>query len=71
MTAEIFGPDLVIVAIVAVVVLFAGNRLPRLARNLGEAEREFRKSQHEAETEPARNPGTPPTGPPTQPDESV
>jgi sec-independent protein translocase protein TatA len=36
------GPDLIIV-LVLVLVLFGGAQLPKLARNLGEAQREFKK----------------------------
>jgi sec-independent protein translocase protein TatA len=43
MLAEIFGPDLLIVLIVVVVVLFGGAAIPRLARNLGSAQSEFKK----------------------------
>jgi len=43
MLADIFGPDLLIVLIVLVVVLFGGAAIPKLARNLGSAKREFEK----------------------------
>ncbi len=43
MLADIFGPDLLIVAIVLVVVLFGGAAIPKLARNLGSAKNEFEK----------------------------
>jgi TatA/E family protein of Tat protein translocase len=39
-----------IVVVLAVVVLFGASRLPKLARNLGEAGREFRKAHDEANT---------------------
>jgi sec-independent protein translocase protein TatA len=45
----------ILVVVLAVVVLFGASRLPTLARNLGEAGREFRKAHDEA------NPDTPPT----------
>ena len=38
-----------IVILIAVVVLFGGSQLPKLAKNTGEALREFRKSHSEAE----------------------
>jgi TatA/E family protein of Tat protein translocase len=48
--ATIFsGMDDMIVILIAVVVLFGGTQLPKLARNTGEALREFRKSHSEAE----------------------
>jgi sec-independent protein translocase protein TatA len=37
-----------LVVVLAVVVLFGASRLPKLARNLGEAGREFRKAHDEA-----------------------
>ncbi len=49
MLASIFsGYDDLIVIVVAVVVLFGGTQLPRLARNAGEAMREFHKAHSEA-----------------------
>jgi sec-independent protein translocase protein TatA len=48
MLAEIIGPDLVIVVIVvAIVVLFGGSKLPKIARNLGSAKSEFEKGVRE------------------------
>ena len=50
MVATIFsGSDDLIVILVAVVVLFGGSQLPKLARNTGDALREFRKAKTEAE----------------------
>jgi Sec-independent protein translocase protein TatA len=43
MLADIFGPDLLIVAIILVVLLFGGAAIPKLARNLGSAKTEFEK----------------------------
>ena len=42
MLGEIFGLDGVIVIIVAVVVLFGGTQIPKLARSLGSAQKEFK-----------------------------
>ena len=36
------GPDLVVLLVV-VLVLFGGSQLPKLARNLGQAQKEFKK----------------------------
>ncbi len=47
MIANILGSDTLIVLIVAVVVLFGGSQLPKLAKNVGSAGREFRKAQAE------------------------
>ena len=44
MLADIFGPDLLIVAIVLVVLLFGGAAIPKLARNLGSAKNEFERA---------------------------
>jgi sec-independent protein translocase protein TatA len=65
MLAEIFGPDLLIVLIVVVVVLFGGAAIPKLARNLGAAQSEFKKGLAESKNEAATtNPGEekPPAG---------
>jgi sec-independent protein translocase protein TatA len=43
MLAEIFGMDGVVVLVVLVVVLFGGSQIPKLARSLGSARREFKK----------------------------
>jgi sec-independent protein translocase protein TatA len=49
--ANILGPDLIIVLVIAVVLLFGAGQLPKLARSVGEASKEFKKSQQEAEEE--------------------
>jgi sec-independent protein translocase protein TatA len=55
MLAEIFGPDILIVLAV-ILVLFGGSQLPKLARGLGSAQREFKKGLDEgAADEPADN----------------
>jgi sec-independent protein translocase protein TatA len=54
MVANIFGPDLGIIIVVILVVLLGGSQLPKIARNVGTAGREFRKAQQEAEDEAAR-----------------
>ncbi len=47
--AEILGPDvLVLLAIVAL--LFGGSQLPKLARSLGSASKEFKRGQEEGIT---------------------
>ncbi len=56
MLAEIFGPELLIVLAV-ILVLFGGSQLPKLARGLGSAQREFKKGLDEGaadEAEPAK-----------------
>lgn len=49
MVAEIFGVDGIIVLAVVLVVLFGGAQIPRFARSLGSAHKEFKAGQ----TEPA------------------
>ena len=51
MLADIFGPDLLIVAIVLVVLLFGGAAIPKLARNLGSAKNQFEKGLEEGKAE--------------------
>ncbi len=53
MLADIFGPDLLIVAIVLVVLLFGGAAIPKLARNLGSAKNEFEKGIEEGKNSSA------------------
>lgn len=44
MLAEIIGPDgLILIVVAALVLLFGGSRVPRLARSLGAAKSEFEK----------------------------
>ncbi len=42
-------PELLVVGIVAVVLLFGAGKVPELARSLGQAMGEFKKAQREAE----------------------
>ena len=46
MLGEIIGPDILIVLVV-ILVLFGGSQLPKLARGLGSAQREFKKGLDE------------------------
>lgn len=44
--AEIFGWEaLVVIAVIAL--LFGGSQIPKLARSLGQAQKEFRQGLHE------------------------
>jgi sec-independent protein translocase protein TatA len=50
MLADMFGPDgLIVIAVVVVVLLFGGTRLPKLARGLGSASHEFKKGMEEGD----------------------
>jgi Sec-independent protein translocase protein TatA len=55
MLADIFGPDLLIVAIVLVVLLFGGAAIPKLARNLGSAKNQFEQGMKDGKAEGAAN----------------
>ena len=54
MIANLMGGDGLIVLVVALVVLVGGSQLPKIARNVGLAGKEFRKAQTEAEEEAAQ-----------------
>jgi TatA/E family protein of Tat protein translocase len=43
--------------LIAVIVLFGGSQLPKLARNAGEAMKEFKKAHEEATTSPLASSG--------------
>jgi sec-independent protein translocase protein TatA len=53
MLAEIFGMDGVIVVIVIGMVLFGSSQIPKLARSLGSAQKEFKQGLQEAHTQVA------------------
>ena len=54
MIGNLMGGDGLIVLVVALVVLVGGSQLPKIARNVGLAGKEFRKAQAEAEAEQAQ-----------------
>jgi len=47
------APELIIILLV-VLLLFGSTKLPKLAKSLGEAQREFKKGIAEGEAEPAK-----------------
>lgn len=49
--AEIFGLDGVIVLVIVVLVLFGSTQIPKLARSLGSAQKEFKKGLDEGSQE--------------------
>lgn len=53
------GPEMIIVLIL-VLVLFGGSQLPKLARNLGKAQKEFKDGMGEA-TKPDESTATTPS----------
>ena len=55
------GPELIIILVV-VLVLFGGSQLPKLAKNLGKAQKEFKDGM-----EDANRPDDAPSGTPTAP----
>ena len=50
MLGEIIGPDILIVLVV-ILVLFGGSQLPKLARGLGSAQKEFKKGLEEGSSD--------------------
>lgn len=47
MLGEIFGVDAIVVVVVALVLLFGGAAIPKLAKNLGSAKNQFQKGLEE------------------------
>ncbi len=74
MLADILGPDLIIVIVVAVIVLlFGGSKLPKLARGLGSASHEFKKGLEEGAADSKASsvsPSSSAAAPPSIPTES-
>ena len=60
------GPELIIILVV-VLVLFGGSQLPKLAKNLGKAQKEFKEGMGEGASESSSNPPPPPPSPPPPP----
>jgi sec-independent protein translocase protein TatA len=65
MLANFFGPDVIIV-IVVVVVLFGGSQIPKLARGVGQASKEFKKAAEIEEAKTSATPVPPPAAPPAE-----
>ncbi len=54
--AEIFGVDGIIILVVVVLVLFGSTQIPKLARSLGSAQKEFKKGLEEGAADDAAAP---------------
>jgi sec-independent protein translocase protein TatA len=64
--AIITGPEIAVLLGVAVL-LFGADRIPKLARSMGEAKKEFEAAQRGQTTQAANPPAEPPPPAPTQP----
>lgn len=53
MLAFLQGQEWIVIAVVALL-LFGGSQLPKLARSIGQAQKEFKKGLAEGETEDER-----------------
>jgi sec-independent protein translocase protein TatA len=62
--AEIFGVDGIIVLVVVVLVLFGSTQIPKLARSLGSAQKEFKKGLDEGSADDPQASPLPPAAPP-------
>ncbi len=51
---DIGGPEIIIV-IVLVLLLFGGSQIPKLARNLGQAQKEFKKGLDSSKQDDSAN----------------
>jgi sec-independent protein translocase protein TatA len=47
MLAAVFGAPEAVVILILVLVLFGGSQIPKMARNLGQAQKEFKKGLDE------------------------
>jgi|HubBroStandDraft_1064217.scaffolds.fasta_scaffold896956_2 TatA/E family protein of Tat protein translocase len=61
----------IVVAVIAFVALFGASHIPKLARNLGEAGKEFRQARTEFETSGSAVTATPAAVPVGAPDDRV
>ncbi len=52
-----FGPTELIIVLLIVLLLFGGAKLPKLARSLGEASKEFKKGVDERDKEESKDDG--------------
>ena len=52
-----FGPTELLIVLLIVLLLFGGAKLPKLARSLGEASKEFKKGVDERDKEETKDDG--------------
>jgi sec-independent protein translocase protein TatA len=52
-----FGPTELIIVLLIVLLLFGGAKLPKLARSLGEASKEFKKGVEDKDKEETKDDG--------------
>jgi len=64
MIAAGVGPQELIIVLIIVLIVFGGSQLPKLAKNLGKAQNEFKQGLEEGkkESEAAQTPTDPPQG---------
>jgi sec-independent protein translocase protein TatA len=56
-----FGPTELLIVLLIVLLLFGGAKLPKLARSLGEASREFKKGVDSGDKEETKDDGKTPS----------
>ena len=49
MLSAVFGAPEAIIVLVVILVLFGGSQIPKMARNLGQAQKEFKKGLSEGQ----------------------
>jgi sec-independent protein translocase protein TatA len=59
MLAEIFGMDGIVVLVIVLAVLFGSTQIPKLARSLGSAQKEFKEGLKEGATTDAPSTNSP------------
>ncbi|MDA8285921.1 MAG: twin-arginine translocase TatA/TatE family subunit [Actinomycetota bacterium] len=63
LVANLFGTDGIIVVVIALIVVFGGSQLPKIARNVGAAGKEFKKGQQVEEDGGEKAPPAAPPAP--------
>src|SRR6478735_5595905 len=61
------GPTELIIALVIILLLFGGKKLPEIARGLGRAQHEFKEGMQNPGAEPSSTASTTPTAAPSTP----